>query len=153
MPNAISLANLESYVPYVSDGMRQWTQSLRRNLPPDVIAADSLTLYVSIALTTTAVAIKATPGKVHGVYLQSLGALAFLSLWDVAQGSVTVGTTSQQFAMGVGAASGLSQAAYLVGTGNGTAPNWATAITGAVTTTVTGNSAAATLPLVIVAYS
>jgi hypothetical protein len=69
-------------------------------------------MYVASDLTTTAVAVKASAGKVHGVFMQSTGALAYLSLWNVAQGSVTVGTTSQDFALGVSATSGQTSVAY-----------------------------------------
>lgn len=152
MSNVVTLNNLRNYIPYTSDGMQQWVNALGRNLPPGTVAADALSYYVAVDLSATAVAIKASAGKVHGVYLQSTGAIAYLSLWNVAQGSVTVGTTSQDFVIGVSATSGHSNAAYLPGTANGTAPLWATAITAAVATTARGLTAASPLPLVIIAY-
>lgn len=152
MPNVITLANIKNHEAYRSEGFRAFIDSIKRNLGPTTVSADALTFYISNALTTTAVAIKASAGKVHGVYIESAGAIAYLSLWNVAQGSVTVGTTSQQFAIGTTATSGHSNAAAFFGSGNGTSPLWNTAITGAVATTVTGNSAAASLPLVVVVY-
>ncbi len=153
MANVVQLANLKSYIPYQSDGMRQWLDALSRNLPPSLVNSDGLAFYASQALTTTAVAVNASAGYLHGIYLESKGALGYLSLWNVAQGSVTVGTTSQTLALPFTATSGQSTAMYFTGTGNGTAPLWATALTAAVATTVTGSSAVATLPLVIIAYS
>ena len=152
MSNVITLNNLRNQIPYLGDGLRQWTDALGRFLPTATISSDALSLYVASDLTTTAVAVKASAGKVHGVFMQSTGAVAYLSLWNVAQGSVTVGTTSQDFALGVGATSGLTSVAYLVGSANGTAPLWATAITAAISTTARGVAAPANLPIVIIAY-
>lgn len=152
MANVVTLNNIKYDQPYRSEGFRAWIDAIMRNLPPATVAADAVTLYKANDLTTTAVAIKASAGKLHGIYIESLGALGYLSLWNVAQGSVTVGTTSQTLAIPFTATSGHSTAVYFAGSGNGTAPLWATAITAAVATTVTGSSAVATLPLVYIAY-
>lgn len=153
MANVVQLNNLKNYIPYQSDGMRQWLDGLTRFMPPSLVNSDGLAFYVSSALTTTAVAVNASGGYLHGIFIQSNGALGYLSLWNVAQGSVTVGTTSQTLALPFTATSGHSTAISFFGTGNGTSPIFNTALTAAVATTVTGNSAVATLPLVIIAYS
>lgn len=153
MSNVVQLANLRSLIPYYSDGMRQWLDALQRNVPPSLLASDGLSYYSSTALTTTAVAINASAGYLHGIFIQSLGALGYLSLWNTAQGSVTVGTTSQHLVLPFTATSGQSTAMWFGGTGNGTAPLFATALTAAIATTATGSSAVATLPFVIIAYS
>lgn len=154
MANVVQLANLKNAIPILGPGYAAFLEGLARNLPPELKVSDGLAYYYSNALTTTAVAIKASAGKVYGVYLQSAGAIAYVSLWNVAQGSVTVGTTSQQFALGVTATSGHDNYALMSGaSGNGTSPLWNTAITAAVATTVTGSSAVATLPTVVIAYA
>lgn len=153
MANVVQLANLKNQIPYYGDGLAQFLEALHRNIPAELKVSDGLSYYQSNLLTTTAVAIKASAGKVYGVFLQSAGALGYLSLWNLGTGSVTVGTTSQTAAFPISATSGQSMAYYMVGSAQGTSPLWNTAITAAVATTVTGSSAVATLPTVIIAYS
>lgn len=152
MANVVQLNNVKNDQAYRSDGFRQFIDGIMRNLTPTAVATDAISIYKAGDLTTTAVAVKASAGKVYGVYVESLGALGYLSLWNVAQGSVTVGTTSQDLVVPFTATSGHSTGMPLFGTGNGTAPLFATAITAAVATTARGNSAVATLPLVYIVY-
>jgi hypothetical protein len=139
MSNVITLGNLRNQIPYLGDGLRQWTDALGRFLPPGTVASDALSYYIAPDLTTTAVAIKASAGKVHGVFLQSTGAIAYLSLWNVAQGSVTVGTTSQGLRarrlrdLGADQRARTSWARPMA-----PPPLWATAITAAISTTARG---------------
>lgn len=92
----------------------------------------------STILVATAQAAKASAGQLYGYYLYNPeAAVTFVHFYDVAQGSVTVGTTNPLFSLQIPAAS----AANLMGT---MGILFATAITIAATTTAGGNTAPAT---------
>jgi hypothetical protein len=153
MPNVTTLINLQTQINYNQDGMAQAYQSILRNIPPDVKAADSLSLYTSNTLTNAAGAVKTTPGKLHGVIVKSMGALGYLVLWNLATGSVTVGTTSSTMAIPFTATTGQITSVPFFASGQGTIPLWSVAISAAVATTVIGAGAVATLPVVWIVYS
>ncbi len=95
------------------------------------------------ALTNTAVAVKATAGKLYGYNIFNPGtALAYVHFYDVASGSVTVGTTTPKLSIALP-----SNASAFVGddTGFGDIPvDFTTAITIAASTTPGGGTAPGT---------
>ena len=106
----------------------------------------ALTLNRQTALSNTAVAIKTSSGRLHGIHFYNSGTSdAFVQFYDVAQGSVTVGTTTPNWTWAV-PAGGVIDSAF---------PDpfpAATAITMAATSTVTGGSAPGTALLAQFAY-
>jgi hypothetical protein len=153
MPNVTTLSNLQIQIPFLQDGVAPVYQALLKNIPPDVRASDSLALFTSGTLTNAAVAVKATPGKLHAIAIKSNGALGYLVLWNLAQGGVTVGTTSSTLALPFTATAGHTTTCFFAGSGQGTIPLWSVAITAAVATTVIGAGAVATLPTIYILYS
>lgn len=92
----------------------------------------------STALVATAQAVKASAGLLGGWYISNPNtSSAFVEIWDVASGSVTVGTTNPKILLEIPA----SSAANVEFT-NGI--NFGTAITIAATTTAGGNTAPST---------
>ena len=151
MTNLATLSQIETLEPYLPEGLAQAIADLRRTAAAAEEFSDGLSIYVSDALTTTAVAVKAAAGKLYMIATQSLGTECFLSVWNVAQGSVTVGTTSQDAVHPVSSVSGELTVSRLYG--NGLADAFDTAITVAVATTARGNSAATNLPKVWLIYA
>lgn len=95
------------------------------------------TPFRNTALSNTAVALKASGGNLYGVHIEnSSAAKSYVHFYDVAQGSVTVGTTTPAISLVIPA-----QGAYDY---NFSTPlTFATAITIAATTTATGGTAPA----------
>lgn len=107
--------------------------------------ASGSTPFRSITLTNAAVAIKATAGCVSGVHLSNRAAGAvelYLHLYDLAQASVTVGTTAPTRSYHI-AAGGIIDRDPPIPWG------FLVAITAAITTTPNGGAAAGVLPDII----
>ena len=149
--NVQTLYDLEVQVPYFGHGFENFMRDIKRTAALDEVISDGLLLYQTNVLTTTAVAIKTSAGKVYGVILKSNGTAGGIQLYNVAQGSVTVGTTANDLWIPVAATSGRITAVTLSGTS--LADSWATAITGAATTGSRNNTAMANLPHVWVLYA
>lgn len=89
----------------------------------------------STGLTNAAQAIKASAGTLGGWYIYNPNAaVAYVAIYNVASGSVTVGTTNPQMVLGIPAGSAAN-----IEFGNGI--NFSTAISVAAATTTGGNSA------------
>jgi hypothetical protein len=105
-----------------------------------------LTTFSNTALTSTAVAVKASAGKLHGYILHNpSAATTFIQVWNIAVGSVTVGTTAPTYVIPIpsGASANVSWEKGVT---------HSTAITVAATTTATGSTAPATAAVVALFY-
>lgn len=104
------------------------------------------TPYWNAALNSTKQAVKASAGRVYGWHIQNPNTVdAYVQFWDLASGSVTVGTTAPTFALWIPAMGGLDT--------DWTPPiNFLTAITAAATLTPTGSGALTTGLLVDLFY-
>lgn len=151
MSNIQTIYSLEVQRAYQPHGYEDFVHNLRGTAGLDEFASDALTTYQSNALTTTAVAIKASAGSVYGVAVKSNGTAGYVSLWNVAQGAVTVGSTTQDLVIPVSATSGEFTRMNLSGSGTGTI--WNTAITAAAATTARGNTVMTNLPNVWILYA
>lgn len=100
--------------------------------------AGGYTPYFNSALSTTVQSVKSSAGKLGGWYIYNPNAaVAFVQIFNVASGSVTLGTTTPTLSLGIPATS----AANLM---NGEGADFATAISIAATTTATGLTAPGT---------
>ncbi len=64
----------------------------------------AVTGELKIALTGTVVALKASPGLLYGFYIRNtIGAVAYLQIVDVAAAGVTLGTTVPKLSFGMAA--------------------------------------------------
>jgi hypothetical protein len=91
------------------------------------------------ALSNTAVAVKASQGRIYGYHYQNPGSAdAYIQFYDIAQGSVTVGTTTPKRTLWIPAFGAVDTA--------GITPTlmFDTAITIAATSTATGGTAPGT---------
>lgn len=94
-----------------------------------------MTIYQNLDLDNTKVAVKASAGTLFGWHItNSTTAPIFVKFWDVASGSVTVGTTAATMVLGVPGASASNLAGVTQASGLGIA--FGTAITIACTTGV-----------------
>lgn len=97
-----------------------------------------LSMFSDVDLDETAVAVKAAAGQVYHIHAINLDATPlYLQLFDVAQGSVTVGTTTPDAVYGIPSQGDANGAGFTVSIPQGLA--FGTAITAAVTTTPTGS--------------
>lgn len=97
-----------------------------------------LTIHKTDALVATAVAVKASAGNVYGYHIFNPNtADIYVHIYNIAQGSVTVGTSSRTISMLV-PGGGVLDAVFPMPLG------FSTAITVAATTTLTGSSAPST---------
>lgn len=114
-------------------------------LVPSATATGLLTLKTD-ALVATAVAVKASAGKVYGYHIYNSNATdMFVHFYDIAQGSTTVGSSARSRTLAV-PGGGVIDTALVVPL------TFATAITIAATTTITGSSAPGTGLLIDVDY-
>lgn len=91
------------------------------------------------ALSNTAIAIDASPGQLYLIHCGNTNATeAYVQIWDVAAGSVTVGTTAPKLSIPIQATGTGGFALSIVGI------QFGTAISAAATTTATGGSAPST---------
>lgn len=105
-----------------------------------------LTKYRGTAVSNTAIAVKASAGRLYNYHIYNAGTLdTFLQFYDVAQGSVTVGTTVPDKTFWVPAGGALDGGLVY-------SAAFASAISIAATTTVTGGTAPATALLVNLDY-
>ena len=94
-------------------------------------------VFRSVTLTNTAVAVDASPGTVSMIHAANTGgsaALCYLQLYDVAAASVTVGTTTPTITLAIAASTVLTLPLS-------TPIQFATAISAAATTTAGGSTA------------
>lgn len=99
-------------------------------------ASAGLSTNFQAALTNTAVAVDANPGQLYELYCyNSNAAVGFVQLFDLATGSVTLGTTTPKLSYGIPATNASGFTVSLVGT------QFSTAISAAATTTATGSTA------------
>lgn len=105
------------------------------------------TAFRNTGVTNTAVAVKASAGCLYYYHVYNTNTSdVFLQIYDVASGSVTVGTTTPTYTLVVPAGGGILDSPF-------SAPmNFSTAITIAVTTTATGGTAPSTALLVNMGY-
>lgn len=105
--------------------------------PPTLGSASAgLSTNFQAALTTTVVAVDANPGQLYELYCYNSNAsVAFVQLFDLATGSVTLGTTTPKLSYGIPATNASGFTVSLVGT------QFSTAISAAVATTATGSGA------------
>lgn len=99
-------------------------------------ASGGLSTNFQAALSTTVVAVDANPGQLYELYCYNSNAsVAFVQLFDLATGSVTLGTTTPKLSYGIPATNASGFTVSLVGT------QFSTAISAAVATTATGSGA------------
>jgi hypothetical protein len=112
----------------------------------DAATTGGASTFHSVTLTTTAVAVDASPGQVYGYIIGNPNAtVCHVQFWDLATGDVTVGTTANKMDVPI-PANGGANVAFPFGIA------FATAITVAETTTDGGNTACGTLMTVNVIY-
>lgn len=115
MANVVALGNLKSLMPYLADGVRQALEAVIRFLPPDIQAADSLSLYAADAVHTI-VALDATTGSYPvALVAKSNGTACTVKLY--AADDATVGTTDAVLSIGVSGTSGEISSASAWGAG------------------------------------
>jgi len=114
---------------------------------PAVSTSGGMTRFRNTALSNTAVAVKASAGNLYYFHIQNTNSAdSYLQLYNVAQGSVSVGTTTPDLTLAVPAGGVLDTPL--------TFPySFSTAITIAATTTITGGSAPSTGLLVAIGYN
>ena len=96
-----------------------------------------LTIFSDVDLDEAAIAVKASAGQIYHIHAINLDATPlYLQLFNVAQGSVTVGTTTPTAVYGIPSQGDANGAGFTIAIPQGLA--FATAITAAVTTTPTG---------------
>ena len=104
---------------------------------------EGLASFLDIDLDETAIAVKTTAGRVYGWYIyNNATATRYVKFYDVAQGSVTVGTTTPTFVLALPAESAANQEF-------GLGVRFSTAITFAATTDVGSNGAPSANDVVI----
>lgn len=117
--------------------------------PPTPSTAPGLSTSRTVALSNTATAVKASAGNVFGYHIQNPNnSDAYLQFYDASTGSVVVGTTTPKVTIWVpanGAIDGPTSTEYAIA--------YATAITIAATTTITGGTAPSTGLLANIYYS
>lgn len=162
MTNVQTAAQLRAALPYklaaATDSMGGPVEHMQDRYE---MASDGLTLSINGALSTTVTAVKASAGKVYMVIVESGTAIlgtataasnpAYVQLFNVAAGGVTLGTTSPDLVVKC-PANGCAVARYDNG---GDATLFGTAISVAAATTGKGNTALATadLPNVTIKYA
>ena len=152
MTNIGTLTNIRMQIPYLPDGVLQSLEGLVRWMPPQVKTSDGLSSYVSAALTTTAVAVKATAGAPGPLVIitQSVGTAGFVVIYNIAAASVTVGTSAFIYAHPVSATNNeLTCSSYFGSIGT----IFDTAIAVSAHTTARGNTAMTNLPKVWLLYA
>lgn len=103
------------------------------------------TMFRDPALSNTAVAVKAAAGTLAGVHIYNPNSSSsFVQFYNVAQGSVTVGTTTPNYTLFIPAQGGVDGGILPIA--------FSTAITIAATTTITGGTAPSTALLVNLQY-
>lgn len=117
------------------------TNLIGQMVPASHATLGGLSAYHNAALSNTAVAVKASAGQLYGIDMSNaLNSTAYVQFFDVAQGSVTVGTTAPTFVIsGPTAAATFATRGVQIPLGI----TMGTAITAASTTTATGNTGAA----------
>jgi len=122
--------------------------NLRGTVSTAVATTGGMTRFRNTALSNTATAVKASAGNLYYYHVYNSNAAdAFLQLYNVAQGSVTVGTTTPDLTLAIPAGG------VLDGSFDGAPFSFSTAITIAATTTITGGSAPSTGLLVAMGYA
>lgn len=155
MPNVSTMYALECDAQYQPEGVARAAAMLKRYAPWFEMAGDGLTRSVTSALTTTATAVKASAGNLYAIALisgSSAAADAYVQVYNVASGSVSVGTTAPDLVLKVPAT---ETAVYLCVPGDDDNNLFDTAISIAATTTHDGSGAlaAASRPTVIALYA
>ena len=113
------------------------TGTLATSLAPTT-AQLGLTIFSNTAVLATAVAVKASAGRLNWYNAYNPNAsVTYLQIFNVASGSVTVGTTAPTISVGIPANSGWDGESLM-------SLNWSTAISIAATTTPTGSTAPGT---------
>lgn len=106
-----------------------------------------MTRFRNTALSNTATSVKASSGNIYYYHVYNVNSAdAFLQIYNVASGSVTVGTTTPDLTLSVPAGG------VLDGSLDSSPYSFSTAITVAATTTITGGTAPSTGLLVALGY-
>lgn len=122
------------------------TNSIGKVIPEASASGVGLSTYKNDALVATAVAVKAGAGRVYGYHIYNSNTVdIFMHFYDIAQGSVTVGSSARARTLCIPAGGVIDTTFALPLT-------LATAITVAATTTITGNTAPSTGLLVNIDY-
>lgn len=155
MSNVQTMYALECDAQYQPEGVARAVAMLKKYAPWFEMAGDGLTRSVTSALSTTVTAVKASAGNLYALVLISgstAAADAYLQVFNVASGSVTLGTTAPDLVLKVPAA---ETTVYLCVPGDDDNNLFDTAISIAATTTHDGNTAlaAASRPTVIALYA
>lgn len=153
MANVTTLTNIRAQMPYLGDGVRQALEGLVRNLPPEIKASDTLSLYTAVAVHTK-VEITNDAGRVFAIIAKSNGTACTVKVYADDADDVTVGTTDAVLSVGVSGTSGDISAVAAFGAGLTTLCGVSTAdgLTVAAPATDIGTGAVANDPLVYVLY-
>lgn len=142
MPNIATLTNLKAMQAYSRAAFSDMLRDIERWAGSYEEFSDGLTLSVTGDLAATATAVKASAGKVYAVIVASPGDAAlgvFIHLYNIAAGSVTVGTSEHRDSFFVPA----GETVVAVFHAGGSANRYGTAIAIASTTTSRGSTAPA----------
>jgi len=155
MSNASTLEQMDAAAQYEPEGVARATRFLKQYAPWFEQQNDGLTRSVTSPLSTTVTAVKASAGNLYAVYIKSGASAtqdAYVQLFNVASGSVTLGTTAPDMVLKVPAT---EAAVYLAVPGDDDNNLFDTAISIAATTTHDGNTAlnSASQPTVWVLYA
>lgn len=135
-----------SAVTAISNALPAGTNNIGQVVPAASATLGGLTQHKTDALVATAVAVKASAGQVYGYHISNQSdADAYVQFYNIAQGSVTVGTSTRTRTLFI-PQGGVIDTALPFGL------TFSTAITIAATTTITGNTAPSTGLLVMIDY-
>jgi hypothetical protein len=137
-----SLASIDGKITAVNTGAVVISSG---HVNVDAQTGNGNSMFRNTALSNTAVAVKASAGNLSGCHIYNPNSsAAFVQFYNVAQGSVTVGTTTPDWTIFVPALGGVD--------GDILPTSFTTAITVAATTTITGGTAPSTGLLVNLRY-
>lgn len=155
MPNVTAFEQMRNFANYESAALSDALSEMEFRFGKYEQISDGITFAVpSDALTATAVAVKATAGKMYLIYVQSpAGSTAGVTvmIYNTAAASVTVGTTAPRHAFFLPSAESVAIVFHTAGSANA----FGTAISVAAATTFNGATAPAVAdrPQVAVLYA
>lgn len=154
MANVGTLSTAEQLAQYLGDGAQTIVAVLKHNLPPDVVSADDLSLYVAEAVHTK-VEISNAAARPVAVIAKSNGTACVVKLYADDSDDVTVGTTDAIVSLAVSATSGELSAAFVIGAGVKSLAEGSSAdgLTIAAPSTDVGTGAVTNDPTVFVLYA
>ncbi len=155
MPNVATMYQMEADAQYVGEGMAKVVHFLKQYAPFFEFVGDGLTRATTSPLSTTVTAIKASAGNLYAVRITSgASALvdAYVQIFNVAAGSVTLGTTAPVMVL---PCPFTRTVIYPIVPGDDDNDLFSTAMSMAATTTLSGSTALATAsqPTVEVLYA